>query len=98
MPKVIMPKTFFRLAGSFLLVLIYSSSVLAAELSSTRPERVGMSSERLQRLDATLKSYVENDQLAGQVVLVLRNGRIAYSAANGMQDIEAGIPMRKSVV
>lgn len=98
MPKVIMPKTFFRLAGSFLLVLIYSSSVLAAELSSTRPERVGMSSERLQRLDATLKSYVENDQLAGQVVLVLRNGRIAYSAANGMQDIEAGIPMSEDTM
>jgi CubicO group peptidase (beta-lactamase class C family) len=54
-----------------------------------------MSSERLDRLDSVLKSYVETKQLAGQVVLVLRKGRIAYSSANGMQDIEAGIPMQE---
>lgn len=98
MPKIIIPKSILRIASCFLLALIYSSSLLAAELSSTRPERVGMSSERLQRLDTALKSYVENDQLAGQVVLVLRNGRIAYSAANGMQDIEAGIPMSEDTM
>ncbi len=76
------------------LLVISSSFTNAAELARSRPERLGMSSSRLDGLDAVLKSYVENEQLAGQVVLVLRNGRIAYSAANGMQDIEAGIPMQ----
>jgi CubicO group peptidase (beta-lactamase class C family) len=76
------------------LVVITASTVSGADFARSRPERLGMSSERLARLDSVLKSYVENQQLAGQVVMVLRNGRIAYSSANGMQDIEAGIPMQ----
>lgn len=55
-----------------------------------------MSSERLERLDATLKGYVEEEQLAGQVVLVLRDGRIVYSAANGQRS--EGQPMRMDTI
>ena len=47
-------------------------------LFRVRPERAGMSSERLDRLDAVLKSYVENEQLAGQVAMVLRKGRVVF--------------------
>lgn len=82
-----------RFIFSLIFFLALSGFSAAAEFSSTRPERVGMSSERLAGLDAVLKSYVDNGQLAGQVVMVLRNGRLVYSAANGMQNIEAGIPM-----
>lgn len=76
------------------LILFTTSTVGAADFARSRPERLGMSSERLDGLDAVLKSYVANGQLAGQVVLVLRNGRIAYSAANGFQDVAAGVPMQ----
>jgi len=82
-----------RFIFSLIFFLTLSGVSAAAEFSSTRPERVGMSSQRLANLDAVLKSYVDNGQLAGQVVMVLRNGRLVYSAANGMQDIDAGIPM-----
>ena len=75
-----------------------STASIAADFDRARPERLGMSSDRLERLDAVLKSYVDNDQLAGQVVLVLRKGRIAYSNANGMQDIAAGIPMSQDTM
>ena len=51
--------------------------------SRVRPERAGMSSERLERLDAVLKSYVDSGQVAGQVAMVLRKGRVVYSTANG---------------
>jgi len=77
-----------------LLLLLFSTVSVAADFDRARPERLGMSSDRLERLDAVLKSYVDNEQLAGQVVIVLRNGKIAYSSANGMQDIAAGIPMQ----
>ena len=50
----------------------------AADFSRVRPERAGMSSERLDRLDTVLKSYVENEQLAGQVAMVLRKGRLFF--------------------
>lgn len=70
----------------------------AADFDTVSPEQVGMSSERLQRLDTVLRGYVDNGQVAGQVALVLRRGDIVYSAANGMQDIEAGVPMREDSI
>lgn len=93
-----MSKSGFRLANTLLLLLVFSSSLSAADLSSARPERLGMSSERLARLDAVLNSYVEDGLIAGQVVLVLRNGRIAYSATNGMRNVEAGLPMTQDTI
>ncbi len=70
----------------------------AAEFSRIRADRVGMSPERLQILDRTMKSYVDNEQLAGQVILVLREGRLVYSAANGMRDIAVGSPMTPGTI
>jgi|TARA_B110000091_G_scaffold137297_1_gene146834 CubicO group peptidase (beta-lactamase class C family) len=92
-----MQKFSIRLIAPLLLLLLSTASI-AADFDRARPERLGMSSDRLERLDAVLKSYVDNDQLAGQVVLVLRKGRIAYSNANGMQDIAAGIPMSQDTM
>jgi len=92
-----MPKLHTRLLACLMLLLISAAS-LAADLDRARAERLGMSSDRLARLDQVLKSYVENEQLAGQVVMVLRKGKIAYSSANGMQDVEAGIPMSEDTM
>lgn len=80
------------------LFLIFSSSVEGAEFSRTRAERVGMSSERLARLDEIMKSYVDAQSLAGQVILVLREGRIVYSTANGMRNINANLPMTEDTI
>lgn len=77
---------------------VLSSAVYADDFQRSRPDRLGFSAERLERLDAVLKSYVEEDKLAGQVVLVLRNGRIVYSAANGMRNKEAGLPMQEDTI
>jgi len=84
-----------------LVALLFSAQVGAdfnTVFDTVPPEQVGMSSERLQRLDNVLKSYIDNEQLAGQVALVLRQGKIVFSAANGMQNIEAGIPMREDSI
>ena len=83
---------------SLCLLIGLSGSLTAAELSSSRPERQGMSSERLAQLDAVLNSYVEDGLIAGQVVLVLRKGRITFSATNGMRNIEAGLPMTEDTL
>lgn len=84
-----------------LVALLFSVQAVAdfnTVFDTVPPEQVGMSSERLQRLDNVLKSYIDNEQLAGQVALVLRQGKIVFSAANGMQNIEAGIPMREDSI
>ncbi len=93
-----MNKLNLRLIFSFIALLLISSSLVAADFSRVRPERLGMSSQRLARLDSVLKSYVEDGRLAGQVVLVLRNGRIAYSATNGMRNLEQELPMTADTI
>ncbi len=87
-----------RLFAYSLALLLFTSSLSADDFRASRPERLGFSSERLARLDAVLKSYVDEEKLAGNVVLVLRNGRVAYSASNGMRNIEAGLPMEDDTI
>ena len=90
---------FLRLFTTVTVLLLATVQLgFAADFSRVRPERAGMSSERLDRLDTVLKSYVENEQLAGQVAMVLRKGRVVFSAANGWQDKAAGIPMSEDSI
>ena len=93
-----MPRINFRLIFTFVILVLSSITTVAADFSRARPEGLGMSSERLGRLDTVLNSYVEKDQIAGQVLLVLRNGRIVHSLANGMRDIGSGEPMTEDTI
>lgn len=55
-------------------------------LSENAPESVGMSSERLARIDDMLKESVLNSEIPGVVALIARNGKIVYHKAFGMAD------------
>ena len=74
-------------------VMLAALAVAAAALETTRPEAVGVSSERLERLTQTLEDYVEDGRLAGGVALVARRGQIVYLHAFGERDRESGAPM-----
>ncbi|HUG39333.1 MAG TPA: serine hydrolase domain-containing protein, partial [Longimicrobiales bacterium] len=63
-----------------------------------RPEAVGLSSERLERLTTVLHEYVGDDRLPGGVVLLARRGQVAYLEAFGHRDREAGAPMREDAI
>lgn len=78
--------------------LLYSFSLQAQELQSSRPDRLGFDRDRLDHLDALLQAYVDEGEIAGSVSLVLRDGRIAYSSAKGMQNREAGTPMASNSI
>lgn len=80
------------------LLLICGSSVFAQDFPAGNPARLGMDAERLGRLDAALQSYVDEERIAGSVTLVLRKGRIVYSAAKGMRNVEAGLPMTEDTI
>ena len=43
-----------------------------------KPESVGMSSERLERLDRNLQGYVDRQEVPGVVALIARRGKIVY--------------------
>ncbi|HSL24132.1 MAG TPA: serine hydrolase domain-containing protein [Vicinamibacterales bacterium] len=85
-----------RLAIAFLLLSLGDS--LVAQSPRTRPEEVGLSSERLQRLTQVLRSYVDQRQLPGGVAMVLRRGKVAYLEAFGSRDMEAREPMRPDTI
>jgi CubicO group peptidase (beta-lactamase class C family) len=76
-------------------VLLASGAALAADLPSASPESVGMSSERLDRLDAATHRWVDDARIAGVVTLVARRGRVVHLDAYGMADIENKDPMTK---
>ena len=77
------------------LVVLLSHAAWAADLTVAKPEQVGLSSERLARITALIRTDVENGRLPGAVAVVARKGRIAYFEAVGFRDRAAGTPLRK---
>lgn len=74
--------------------LILSTLVVAQELPTAKPETVGLSSERLERIGTAVQRSVDDKRIAGAVTLVIRHGRVAWSKSQGMMDREASKPMR----
>ena len=58
-----------------------------------RPAEVGFDIDRLQRLTTVFQGYVDLGRLPGAVVLISRNGKLAYLQAVGYQDREKRIAM-----
>jgi CubicO group peptidase (beta-lactamase class C family) len=65
---------------------------------TTPPPESGVSAERLQRMDKVINDYIARKQLAGAVVLLKRDGKDVFLNTYGMQDIEAGKPMRTDTI
>jgi CubicO group peptidase (beta-lactamase class C family) len=64
-------------------------------LSEASPESVGMSSERLARIDSMCQEAVAAGQIPGAVALVARNGKIVYWKAFGMADNQSGRSLKR---
>jgi len=63
-----------------------------------RPEEVGISSVRLQRLIDSLRADIDKGALPGAVALVARRGKIASFDALGYRDREAGSRMAADTI
>jgi CubicO group peptidase (beta-lactamase class C family) len=79
-------------------LLLTSGSSSAEILPSVAPEEVGLSSARLMRLGDTLQGYVDDERLAGAVVLIARQGHVPFFRAFGHADVEAEEPMRRETI
>ena len=92
-------------------VFLHSSSPLVAQssaigtktaivgtLSMASPESVGMSTERLSRIDNLVKEYIDRKWIAGAAVLVARDGKIVYYKGLGYDDIDKKTPMKKDAI
>jgi CubicO group peptidase (beta-lactamase class C family) len=83
---------------SICFTFLFFTAVSAQEFAHVKPEKVGISSERLQYLSKTMQDYVDDDKLSGAVVLVARHGKIAYLKAFGESDMENEAPMKNNAI
>jgi CubicO group peptidase (beta-lactamase class C family) len=71
---------------------------LGQGLPATTPESVGLSSQRIERLERTMQQYVDEGRIAGVVTLVARSGKLAHLASYGKLDLERNAPMQKDTI
>jgi len=75
-------------------LLLVPAAALAQELPTAKPESVGISSERLERIATAVQHNIDDKRIAGAVTLVARRGRVVWFKPQGMMDREAGKPMQ----
>ena len=64
-----------------------------------KPESVGMSSARLQKLDQVMTHrYVDGGHLPGILTMVHRKGELVHTGMSGHMDIERDKPMREDAI
>jgi CubicO group peptidase (beta-lactamase class C family) len=81
------------------LALAGATALAAQELPrAARPEEVGLSAARLQRLSDRMKLGVDKGEIPGAVVLVARRGKVAYQESFGLRDPDTRAPMRADTV
>ena len=81
-----------------LLGLIFIVPIEAQTLPQAKPEQVGLSSERLQRITDTLKADVDKKIIPGAVVLIVRHGKVAFYETVGVRDPATNAPMTKDAI
>ena len=77
------------------LLLIAPWRTSAEPLPAVEPDSVGLASAPLAQVDSLMQSYVDQGKLAGIVLLVAREGKVAHAGVYGKMDIEADRPMRR---
>jgi CubicO group peptidase (beta-lactamase class C family) len=87
----------------FLCYLIFSASIFTAQTTSLKkspslsvatPESVGISSERLDRIDAMCKEAIANGEVPGMIALISRKGKIVYHKAFGKANNTSNAAMK----
>jgi len=78
--------------------LVLSVFGFAQDLPAGKPETVGLSSERLERIGAAVQHEIDDKRIAGAVTMVVRHGRVAWFKSQGMMDREAGKAMQSDAM
>ncbi|MBI1405123.1 MAG: serine hydrolase [Caulobacter sp.] len=69
-----------------------------AVLAPAKPESVGFSSERLARMDATMKALVDQGRIPGVVTYVARHGKVVNYNIYGKADLATGAPLTENTI
>jgi len=67
-------------------------------MTPVKPESVGFSSERLERLHALIQDEIDQKHLAGAVTILARHGKVVEYRTYGVRDLATGAPMTKDTI
>ena len=76
----------------------YAIAAGGAEIPVAEPESVGMSTERLLRIDAAMQRHIDAGNIQGAVTAVARRGKVVHFKAHGLMDVEADRPMSPDAI
>ena len=79
-------------------IALLAFQLSAASLPVAKPEEVGLSGERLQRIHEVIQRHIDDHQISGAVTLVARKGRVAHWEAHGAMDLESKKAMAKDSI
>jgi CubicO group peptidase (beta-lactamase class C family) len=68
------------------------------DLAGNKPETLGFSSERLERLHAVMQQEVDQKELAGIVTILARHGKVVEERTYGKKDIASEAPMTRDTI
>ncbi len=80
------------------LLLVSSMDVRARELPRAKPESVGMSSERLARIETAMQRYIDAGLTPGVITAIIRRGKLIHYSVLGDMDVEAAKPMQDDAI
>src|SRR5258706_6459918 len=90
--------TALRILASALCLLASTAAFADDPLPRAKPEDVGLSSERLAGLGATLKADIEAGRIPGAVIAIARHGKLVVFDAYGWRDKAAGVAMTTDTI
>ncbi|MFT5195611.1 MAG: CubicO group peptidase (beta-lactamase class C family) [Cellvibrionaceae bacterium] len=64
----------------------------------TKPEKVGMSRERLERIRPAMQTFVDSGSFAGLSTMIARKGKVVHFEQVGQMDKEANVPMSADAI
>jgi CubicO group peptidase (beta-lactamase class C family) len=81
----------------FLLTFAYAQKP-QSDNKLDKPESVGVSSERLQRINQLIERKISEDKVVGAITLVARRGKVVHLAAAGKADVEASKALKPDAI
>jgi CubicO group peptidase (beta-lactamase class C family) len=68
------------------------------DMTVVKPESVGFSSDRLERLHALMQQTVDKKEISGIVTILARHGKVVDYRTYGQRDMSSGAPMTKDTI
>ncbi len=73
-------------------------SAPAVDMTPVKPESVGFSTERLERLHTFLQQAADKKEVAGIVTILARHGKVVDYRAYGVRDLDTKVPMTTDTI